>query len=317
MFMTYEELEQIRKKYNEKRAKIRKVFLVPYLLVVFFFLSISLFPEIIAAIAEREAIFAIIRVAFFQIISTLVSTSIFFFVIYLIVSTIKTSDEATDYRNAYKNYFITATFKKVFTDLQYNHAAGMPRVIPGSTGMMRLGDHYSSNDYTIAKYKGIGFSQADVHIQEEHTDSDGDTTYVTIFRGRYVVFDMHKKFEKKLMVVGKNFHAYKKDGSFRKIELESINFNRRFKVYAQDGFEAFYLLDPAVMERIEKLADLHNDRIMICFFENKIHIAINNNIDSFEPASPKLPIDEKTEFDKVINDIKVITNIIDEVKLVK
>ena len=56
---------------------------------------------------------------------------------------------------------------------------------------------------------------------------------------------------------------------------------------------------------------------MVCFLDKKMHIAINDHRDAFEPASTRVPIDEKAEFDKVMNDIKVITNIIDEIKLVK
>jgi hypothetical protein len=193
----------------------------------------------------------------------------------------------------------------------------MPREVLADTGMIMMGDLYSSNDYCIAKYKGFPFIQADIHIQEEHEDSDGDRTYTTIFRGRWITFDFKKDFGKKLLVTGKQFYPAKKDKSFRKIELESNEFNRMFNVYAQDGFEAFYLLDPAVMERIMKLSELHNGRVMVCFTDGKMHIAINNNTDSFEPPRYTQPIDEKAEFDKVMNDIKVVTNIVDELKLVK
>ena len=40
--------------------------------------------------------------------------------------------------------------------------------------MMYMGDIYRSNDHISAKYKGIGIEAADVNIQEQHTDSDGN-----------------------------------------------------------------------------------------------------------------------------------------------
>lgn len=298
--MTYQELEKLRITYNEKKKQITKYVL--FIIGGLFALAILLSG------ASSSMIFIVPFI--FQFV-------VFGFIISLIALSFGTRKEAEEYRNAYKSYFITSTFNSIFTDVKYAHNSAMPREVLASTGMMRMGDRYSSNDYTVAKYKDIPFSQADVHIEEEHTDSDGDTTYSTLFRGRYITFDFNKKFDKKLLVASKNFSAEKCDKTFRKIELESIDFNRQFVVYAQNGFEAFYLLDPAVMERIEKLANLYRGNVMVCFSDNKIHIAINNNTDSFEPASSKTPIDEKAEFNKVMNDIKVITNIVDELRLVK
>ena len=295
--MTYAELEKARIAYNNKKKEMMKK---SFLAVGGIFLAALIIGNSTSLILPF-----LLQIVFIGFIVTIIATSF------------GARKEAEAYRNAYKNYFITSTFNTVFTDLKYAHDAAMPREVLSNTGMIRMGNRYSSNDYTIAKYKGIPFAQADVHIEVEHTDSDGDTTYETIFRGRYITFDFNKKFGKKLLVASKNFRAESCDKSFKKIELESIDFNKHFDVYAQDGFEAFYLLDPAVMERIEKLANLYNGNVFVGFSDNKIHIAINNNTDSFEPAPSTAPINEQREFSKVMNDIKVITNIVDELKLVK
>ena len=309
--MTYQELEEIRNRYNEKqRANRKKVFSITT--PIFAFFAIIMLLNGISQTTRYNGLPSI-----FMVFTLVIHYFIWSFVISFIVNAFTNSKNYEEYRNAYKNYFITSTFNKIFTNVQYSHSAKMPYQIVAGTGMMNMGDRYNSNDYTIAKYKGIPFSQADVHIEEEHTDSDGDTTYSTIFRGRYITFDLNKDFSKKLLVASKNFYNERCDKTFKKIELESIDFNRNFDAYAQDGFEAFYLLDPAVMERIQKLSDLHGGRIMVCFSDKKMHIAINDHRDAFEPASTKVPIDEKAEFNKVMNDIKVITNIIDEIKLVK
>lgn len=227
--------------------------------------------------------------------------------------------EQKPYRAAYKSHFVTETFKQVFTDLTYSHEAAMPKELIESTRMMNMGDVYSSNDYVVAKYNGIPFQQADVHIQKVSSDSDGGTNYETIFRGRWIIFDFNKHFERRLLVEGRQFGCAQISirDKFQKINLESGEFNKKFRVLAQDGFETYYLLDPAVMERMQRLSDLYNNRIMICFADSKMHIAINNSTDSFEPPSPRRPIDEQAEFNKVLNDIKVITDIVDELKLVK
>ena len=308
--MTIEDLERIRLTYKEKKDKIKKIFLTIYAIILGFIALAVLSSQSFNRSSFSFTFFMPTIIAFIQ-------PTIFVLVGYIIVSSFATRKEAVDYRNAYKSYFVSTTMNKVFTNLKYSHEWGMPRSVLADTEMVNTGDRYSSNDYCVAKYKDFPFMQADIHIQVESEDSDGNRTYSTIFRGRWITFDIKKKFEKKLLVAGAGFHCERYDETFKKIELESNEFNRMFNVYAQDGFEAFYLLDPAVMERIMRLSELHDGRVMVCFDKGKMHIAINNNVDSFEPASINSPIDEKAEFDKVMNDIKVVTNIIDEVKLVK
>jgi hypothetical protein len=189
--------------------------------------------------------------------------------------------------------------------------------------MINTGDVYSSNDLTIAEYKKVGLAQADVHIQNETTDSEGHTHYVTIFKGRFMIFEFPKQFNFKLELVGKKFRAYsvpKRDsGTGRKmvkINTESDEFNHTFKIFGQDGFEAFYLLDPAMIVKIQAIAEHYNGRILFGFLDNKMLVAIDDGKDSFEPPRwPSKPIDEKTEMKKVSDEIKVITDFVDVLSL--
>lgn len=116
-----------------------------------------------------------------------------------------------------------------------------------STQMMNMGDRFCSNDYFKAKYKNINFESSDVHIQEEHTDSDGDTIYVTIFRGQWFVFDFNKPFKANIQVCAKNFSNARRGSLFsktkyNKVDMEDIEFNKEFRVYAQNELDAFYVL---------------------------------------------------------------------------
>ena len=222
------------------------------------------------------------------------------------------------YRKAYKAYFVEQTLKKTFTDLVYDHQKGLPLSSLNATGMIDTGDEYSSNDLTIAKYKNTGFAQADVHIQTVSTDSDGNTTYDTIFRGRVIIFEFPKKFDFKLELVGKKFRAYKVPGKdpvtdrkMVKIETESTEFNQTFKIFGQDGFETFYILDPALMVRIQAIASHYKDKVLLGFYDNKMLVALDDGKDSFEPPRASKPIDETVETEKVTEDIKVITDFVD------
>ena len=212
--------------------------------------------------------------------------------------------------------------RKTFTDLSYDHQAGLARNLLDLTGMINTGDRYSSNDYTSGKYKNVAFHQSDVHIETRYTDSDGGTYYATIFRGRFMIFEFPKQFNFKLEIVGRSFYAYKKPGKnaktgqkAQKIATESNEFNRMFRVFGQDGFEAYYILDPAFMVKIMDIATMHKDRVLFAFFENQLIIGLDDGKDSFEPPSPLKKIDETKESAKATQYIKTITDFVDQLSL--
>ena len=245
----------------------------------------------------------------------------FIFVIGAIALSFATRKEAAAYRKAYKAYFVEQNLKNTFTDLRYSHENGLEENILDATGMINTGDRYSSNDLTIAKYKDVQFIQADAHIETEHTDSDGDTTYITIFRGRFMIFEFPKKFNFKPELIG-HFGAASIPGKnqstgrkMTKISTESADFNHLFKIYAEDGFEAFYILDPAFMAKIEDISNRYKNRVLFGFTNNQLLIGLSDGKDSFEPPKASKPIDEQAEMSKIRADIKVITDFVDSLSL--
>lgn len=234
-----------------------------------------------------------------------------------------TRKQAEAYQEAYKKYFVEKNMAAIFSNLKYDHKVGLNRDMLKVSGMVNTGDRYHSNDLAMANYKGVNFVQADVHIETEHTDSEGNTTYVTIFRGRFMVFEFPKKFSFKLELIGKKYgSAYRVPGKnpktgrkMAKLNTESGDFNRNFRIFAEDGFEAFYILDPAFMEKIQKISDAYNGRILMGFLDNTLLIGLNDGKDSFEPPKSSKVIDEKAETAKIAGEIRVITDFVDVLKL--
>ncbi len=245
----------------------------------------------------------------------------FFACIIYIVCCFIFNKERMAYRNAYKKYFVEQNLRRIFTDISYSHDSGVSRALLDSTGMINTGDVFSSNDYTTGKYKDVDFLQSDVTIQVEQTDSDGDTTYQTIFKGRWMTFEFPKKFAYRIEVVQKWFPAKRvpKTGTngkkFEKVEVESPTFHKKFKIYADDGFETFYVLDPALIDHIESLSSNYTGKLLLCFVDNKLHVGLHDNKDAFEPPSALKKIDENAEFEKISKDIKMITDFVDYLKL--
>ena len=304
--MKFEDVENARVRYKDKLTRVSLITV-----------SILFVLALIVFFAITGANFSIVT-----ILPALFMSAIFVFAITAIVVAIATRKEAAEYKKTYKAYFVEQNLAKTFTNLQYQHEAGLNKQVLAATQMINTGDRYSSNDLTMGKYKNVNFTQADVHIEEEYTDSDGDTHYTTIFRGRFMIFEFPKKFNFKLEVVSKFFGVGKVPGrnpqtgrKFEKFEVESIDFNKKFKIYAEDGFETFYLLDPSFILKIEKVSAEHDKKMIFCFVDNKLYVGINEGKDSFEPPRPSKPIDEQLEIEKVSHDIKVITDFVDELSL--
>ena len=304
--MKFEDVENARVRYKDKLTRVSLITV-----------SILFVLALIVFFAITGANFSIVT-----ILPALFMSAIFVFAITAIVVAIATRKEAAEYKKTYKAYFVEQNLAKTFTNLQYQHEAGLNKQVLAATQMINTGDRYSSNDLTMGKYKNVNFTQADVHIEEEYTDSDGDTHYTTIFRGRFMIFEFPKKFNFKLEVVSKFFGVGKVPGKnpqtgrkFEKFEVESIDFNKKFKIYAEDGFETFYLLDPSFILKIEKVSAEYDKKMIFCFVDNKLYVGINEGKDSFEPPRPSKPIDEQLEIEKVSHDIKVITDFVDELSL--
>lgn len=240
-----------------------------------------------------------------------------------IISAVKVQKPKQEFTKAFKDTFVLKSLQSVFTDLVYEPEKGLDESVISSTQMMDMGDRYSSNDFISAKYKNINVVQADVHIEEEHesTDSDGHTTrtWVTIFRGKWMIFDFNKTFKANIQVSQKNFgnSRIKNWGQavkYKKVMMEDQAFNNQFKTFAQDEHDAFYILTPSLMEKIKKLAGSVNGKLLFCFIDNKLHIGLQNGKDSFEHSIFK-EIDEEKVTNEIAQDIKIITNFVDELSL--
>lgn len=62
--------------------------------------------------------------------------------------------------------------------------------------------------------------------------------------------------------------------------MESEAFNEKFEVYAEDEHEAFYLLTPSFMEKLEQAEHELDGRMYYGFFGHEFHVAVDNRQNS-------------------------------------
>ncbi len=220
----------------------------------------------------------------------------------------------------FKRKLVESELLRTFTEVTFQPERGLERSFLADTGMIAMGNRYFSDDYICGKYKDIAFEQADVCIQQV-TSNGKNTTTTTYFKGRWMVFDFNKNFACELQIREKGFSYAKTSGGFfsskpkmHKLELEDVEFNREFAVYAVDDHEAYYILTPPVMERMRGLRQRTNGELLLCFLNNRLHVAVNSGTNAFEP--PVFSSIDMTAIRKQVEEeIDVITRFVDELKL--
>ena len=238
----------------------------------------------------------------------------------IILSSVSLSSLRHEYQSEFKRIFVENTLKEYFTDLVYDSNKGLDENILSSTGMIYTGDKYQSNDFASGKYKDVNFMQADVKIDELHVtrDDKGHTKayYVTLFLGKWMIFDFNKEFKSNVKVVTKRFEAnrFSWGKKMSNVKMEDVEFNKMFAIFAENDHEAFYILTPTFMEKMKNIYNKLKTPIMFCFLNNKLHIAIDNRDDSFEWNVLK-PIDENKINEEITKDIELITNFVDDLDL--
>jgi Protein of unknown function (DUF3137) len=236
----------------------------------------------------------------------------------LIISLAVIFDGISQYKKSFKLELMPILVSKVGLDIQYNYKEGISKQQAMQAKLFKRPDRYKCEDLMIGTIDGVKFYSSDVHMEERHVtrDSKGNTrvSYQTYFLGRWFIYDFNKEFKGIIQVREDGFLSGPLWGlGTEKIQLEDVEFNKKFKTYATNQHDAFYVLTPSLMENIKKLEARYPGRIYFSFIGSQLHVAIYNSKDSFEPPifSPINDLFINTQ----IQDILIIDNIVQELKL--
>ena len=103
--------------------------------------------------------------------------------------------------------------------------------------------------------------------------------------------------------------------TLKKIKVEDVEFNKKFAIYAQNEEEAFYMLTPNFIQGIKKLRNMKNTRLDFQFEDKYLRITVVNFKNWFEGKLFKRIINESDARESVMQDIKFITDFVDELSL--
>ena len=225
------------------------------------------------------------------------------------------------YKKLYNAVIVRHSLDQHFEIDEFNSDYGIPIHAINSTNMIRTGNSFKADDFIRGKYKGIGFMQSDVLMEDRATIFDNiKSKPITYFKGRWMIFEFNKRFKCDLLIYEKSFLFSKTKFSvfdrsgYEKVEFENLSFNENFDCYTDNQTEAFYVLTPQLIEAIESVRQSTNGGLLLCFKNNMLHVGVNCGKWAFEP-----PIFRKIDIEKLMEEIRsdifLITKFVDELNL--
>lgn len=214
----------------------------------------------------------------------------------------------------FKNKYLRELINKTFDNAEYYPDRGIDKDRVYATNLVKRADRYHTEDLIKGDVEGVKFETCDLKLEERHvrhTKNGTQVYYVTYFLGRFFEFEFPKEFKSKIIVTESGLMTF--FSSFKKLEMESVEFNKKFKTYAQNEHDAFYVLTPHLMESILELERSNPGTIALLFTGNKLNITINNNRDTFEMSLFRKV--DMSIINQLQRDLNVIKDIVLELKL--
>ncbi|MDD4184221.1 MAG: DUF3137 domain-containing protein [Candidatus Izemoplasmatales bacterium] len=217
-------------------------------------------------------------------------------------------------KRSFKNDVLSEYFQDAIPGVKYYPINGLAQTEVYATEFLKRADRFHSEDLLEGQMDEVDFISSDVRLEERHVQHTKNGTrvyYVTYFLGRVFKFTFNKEFDGYLQVLESGSPLSNR--KFQKVELESIDFNKKFRTYSTNELSAFYVLTPDIMEAIFELEKRNPGRISLSFTGENLYIAINNNKDTFE-IKMFSKIDQQI-MDEFKRDLLVIKDFVHTLKL--
>lgn len=197
-------------------------------------------------------------------------------------------------KNEYTKYFkekVIKTFVKEYSEaLEYRSEQGIsPNIY--KEGEFERYDSYSTEDLITGtlneKYKII---MAEVYTESESTDSEGHTSYTTLFHGLFAKIEFDKNLNTNMKIRRNSEALFRKK---EKLEMDSSEFEEKFDVYSEDKIIAMQLLTSDIMQMLLDFKEKNKITPEMTLKGNTLYIRFSTG-DMFEPMLLKKALDYDT-----------------------
>ncbi len=270
------------------RWRIRLFSLALFLIVLAF--VVSLFFNLSA---ETVGVLASLALSFVLSVSLLIALTV------------------TRYKKLCKDNLMKELLEDSYASVSYRGKEGFSEEEIASSGMIMMGNSFESVNLVKGERGDISFEMADVTISRKTKSGKGYHT-VTFFDGCWMTFRLHKSFGTTLHIKEKGFSGNQgpKRTPLSLVMLENREFNRFFRVYAEDEERARYILSPLFIEAVLAINSSLQGDLMLALSDNTVHVAIHGIKREWESILPE-GADRRTLKREMLLDVSLITDFVD------
>ena len=224
------------------------------------------------------------------------------------------------YARAYKNRIlpdIAALF-----GLSYDLGGGLPLGGLKATGILPSYDRMRSEDRFAGIYRGAKIAFAEIELSQRRNNGKR-THYVTVFKGLGVLIDMpQRKFYGHTILVqdgtGIGEWLREKTSGLARADLVDPVFERKYSVFTDDQTEARYLLDPAMIERINAVGEVHvAEKISVSYYKDQVFMLLSCDRNLFEPPDIYIPATDPDGMRHMRDEVASLLQLIDHLAVYK
>ncbi len=235
-----------------------------------------------------------------------------------------------EYREAYKKACVGSALGTMFTDLDFDPYDGISDRLISETGLIYMGDSFHVEDCIRGRYNTNYVERSDIRIQGQRRqlevkksviiDRPRVRTYmITIFRGRWLIYDFQKPFLADVQIVQKGFRCTGQqrgmDTSFSRTGMQLEPGNSHFRAFIKHS-DGQFAINSTLMAQIQALSDSVRGKLMVGFVGSKLHIVIDDNGRSLEPPlNIFLPLREERVIRQLRGEMEAISQFIDKIRL--
>lgn len=209
-----------------------------------------------------------------------------------------------EFRSEFKNKVIRQVLVHINKDLRYSGYGRIRKNEFSSCGIFnRQPDRYRGEDLISGTIEETAFSFSEVHSQVYVKDSKGRRKLQTQFKGLFLKADFNKKLQHRTVILPDIAERFLGNmgqqlqklnfGRDELVQLENVDFEKKFAVYSSDQVEARYILTPKLMERIFNYSERHELSPSMAFKGEQVFVALPISKDFFEPRIFRTLLDKE------------------------
>ena len=219
---------------------------------------------------------------------------------------------AKDFENKVKTGIIRS-FLSFFGDFSWSCKDSISRDDILESGLVGNFNELKSDDYFEGTHRGLK-----VVISENKLIRGSGKNRSTIFEGLFIQLDINKRFSGHTLIREDNVLAVfeKPDRSMEDVQLEDVEFNKMFNVYADDQTEARFLITAAFIERFKNLRQVYSARdIRASFLNNSLIVAINCKKDMFKLGNVRKPVADTGQMQELFEEFVAVLSLVELLNL--